>query len=544
MKQTRESMEFDVVIVGAGPSGLATSIKLAQLAKKNNQQLNICILEKGAEVGSHIISGAIFEPRALDELIPNWQELNAPLNTPVTKDSFMYLTKSKAIPLPVPPSMHNKGNYIISLGELCRWLGQYAESLGIQIFPGFAASEVLYDQNNKVIGVATNDLGIDKNNKQKSSYQPGMELHAKYTVFAEGCRGSLSKQVMKKFNLQANCEPQAYGIGIKEIWKIPDELHKPGNTLHAIGWPLDHKTYGGTFLYHLKPNLLVTGIVIGLDYENPYLNPFEELQRFKHHPKIKHLFINSKRISYGARAISEGGAQSIPQLHFPGGLLVGDTAGFLNVPKIKGSHTAMKSGMIAAENIYKALSNNSTKIISNYDQDIKKSWLYKELFKVRNIRPSFKYGLIWGVAYSALDTYIFHGKTPWTFRHHADHEALKPAVKYKPISYPKPDNKISFDKLSSVNLSNTFHEEDQPIHLQLTDQNIPITVNLKLYDAPEQRYCPAGVYEIIKVEGKEPYLQINAQNCVHCKTCDIKDPKQNITWVTPEGGGGPNYSNM
>ncbi len=536
-------MEFDVVIVGAGPSGLAASIKLAQLSQENNSNLTICVVEKGSEVGAHILSGNVFEPRALNELIPDWKEKGAPLNTPVTNDNFVLLTKKKHFKLPTPPQMHNEGNYIISLGNLCRWLAEQAQNLGVQIFPGFSASEVLFNNTGeKVTGIVTGDFGVSKNGERKESYQPGIELRAKYTIFAEGCRGHLTKRLEKKFSLRNNSDPQTYGIGIKELWRIKEEKHQKGKAIHTIGWPLDTKTYGGSFIYHQEDNVLAIGYVIGLDYQNTYLNPFKEFQRFKTHPFVRDLLEGGERISYGARAINEGGYQSIPKLTFPGGCLIGDTAGFLNVPKIKGSHTAMKSGMLAAESVFDAIKNSSDKL--DYEEKLKASWIYDELYKVRNIRPSFKWGLIPGLIYSAIDTYIFRGKASWTFRHHVDNKQTKEKHECKPIEYPKPDNVVSFDLLSSVFISGTSHEEDQPVHLKLTDPSKAVEYNLKYFDAPEQRYCPAGVYEIIKDENNNDKLQINAQNCVHCKTCDIKDITQNINWVTPEGGGGPNYPNM
>lgn len=541
----REAMDFDVVIVGAGPSGLATAIRLAQLAKEQQQALDICVLEKGAEVGAHTLSGAVIEPRALNELLPDWQEQpNFPKHTPVQTDQFLFLTEQKSWKLPTPGPLHNQGNFIVSLGQVCRWLGEVAEGLGVQIYPGFSAKELLIE-NHAVKGVITGDMGIGKSGQPKDSFQPGMILRGKYTVFAEGCRGHLAGQLMETFDLRAKCAPQTYGLGIKELWEVPSASHQPGTVIHTVGWPLQNDTYGGSFIYHLEPNYIAIGFVVGLDYSNPYLSPYQEFQRFKHHPAIRPMLEQGQRIEYGARTINEGGIQSIPGLVFPGGLLVGCSAGFLNVPKIKGSHTAMKSGMIAAECLFKALMQDKVSLtLDEYPQALKKSWVWSELQQVRNIRPAFRYGFWKGMAYSALDHYILRGKAPWTFTHHADHQQLLPVEKAKPIDYPKPDNKISFDRLTSVALSNTYHEEDQPVHLQLKDPTVPIAYNLKTFDAPEQRYCPAGVYEIVRPDNESPYLQINAQNCVHCKACDIKDPTQNIQWVTPEGGGGPNYSNM
>ena len=537
-------MEFDVVIVGAGPAGLSAAIRLAQLASDSEQELTICVVEKGSEVGAHILSGAVLEPRALNELLPDWKERGAPLDTPASADRFLYLTEQKAIAMPNPPQMHNQGNYIISLGNLCRWLAEQAEALGVEIFPGFAAAEVLYDEQGAVRGIATGDMGIGRDGEQTENYEPGIELHARQTIFSEGCRGSLSKELMERFDLRQGVDPQTYGIGIKELWEIDPEKVKPGSVLHTIGWPLDNQTYGGSFLYHLSENQVVVGFVVGLDYRNPHLSPFEEFQRFKTHPEIRPLFEGGRRISYGARALSEGGLQSIPKLTFPGGVLVGDSAGFLNVPKIKGTHTAMKSAMVAAEAIFEQLSDETTHEVATYLERLRQSWLWEELDKVRNIRPGFSKGLWFGLFNAALETYLLRGKAPWTLHHHADHEQLGKASEYPRIDYPKADGKITFDRLSSVFISNTNHEENQPVHLKLKDPEVPIRINLALYDAPEQRYCPAGVYEIVAAEGAEPQLQINPQNCVHCKTCDIKDPTQNINWTVPEGGGGPNYPNM
>ncbi|MDC7711150.1 electron transfer flavoprotein-ubiquinone oxidoreductase [Vogesella indigofera] len=539
-------MEYDVVVVGGGPSGLSAAIRLKQLAAEKGQELSVCLLEKGSEIGAHILSGAVLEPRTLNELIPDWQAKGAPLNTPAKQDSFLLLTETESIKLPTPPQMNNHGNYIISLGNFCRWLGQQAEELGVEIYPGFAAAEVLYHADGSVKGVATGNVGTGKNGDEEG--EPGIELWAKQTIFAEGCRGSLTKTLFERFQLRTGADPQTYGIGIKELWEVKPELHEAGKITHTAGWPMDQKTYGGSFLYHLENNQVVVGFVVGLDYENPYLSPYEEFQRFKTHPAIKGVFEGGRRLSYGARAISEGGLQSIPKLTFAGGVLVGDTAGFLNVPKIKGTHTAMKSGMLAAEAVFALFAANPEAQgveAVGYTAAFKQSWLHDELHSVRNIRPAFRWGLWPAMIYSAIDTYLFRGKAPWTLRHkHADHECLKPKDECTPIAYPKPDGVLTFDRLSSVFISNTNHSEEQPPHLQLKDASVPIRINLEKYDAPEQRYCPAGVYEIVGREEGEPRLQINAQNCVHCKTCDIKDPTQNINWVTPEGGGGPNYPNM
>ena len=546
----RDVMEYDVVIVGAGPSGLAAAIRLRQLAEEAGREISVCILEKGSEVGAHILSGAVLETRALDELLPNWKDLGAPINTPVIKDYFMYLSRNRSFRFPiVPPTMQNHGNYIISLGNLCRWLAKQAEGLGVEIYPGFAATEVLYNERGDVCGVATGDMGTGRDGAPTENYQPGIELRAKQTLLAEGCRGSLTKKLFDRFQLRQNADPQTFGIGLKELWEVPPESHKAGTVIHTIGWPLDRNTYGGSFLYHLENNQIAVGFVVGLDYKNPHLDPFKEFQRFKEHPSIRPIFEDGKRISYGARALNEGGFQSIPKLTFPGGALIGCTAGFMNVPKIKGSHTAMKSGMLAAEGVFTLLAKSgspSGKLEPmEYEKSLKKSWIWSELYRVRNIRPAFRWGLWPALLYGIIDTYLFKGRTPWTYRHSPDHESLKRASDCKPINYPKPDGKISFDRLSSVFLSNTNHEENQPVHLKLEDPDAPIVINLPKYAAPEQRYCPAGVYEILcEDDGSNPRLQINAQNCVHCKTCDIKDPGQNIDWQPPEGGGGPNYPNM
>ena len=540
----RESMEYDVVIVGAGPSGLACAIRLKLLAEERGREVAVCVLEKGAEVGAHILSGAVIEPRALDELLPDWADRGAPLNTPAVDDCFLFLTETGAYRLPTPPQMNNHGNYIISLGNLARWLAEQAEALGVEIYPGFAAAEVLYDDEGRVRGVATGDMGIGRDGQAKPSHEPGIELLARYTLFAEGSRGSLTKQLFERFDLRSGVDPQTYGIGIKELWEVSPDKHRPGSIVHSVGWPLDSATYGGSFLYHLEDNQVAVGFVIGLDYENPHISPFDEFQRFKTHPKISPVFAGGRRISYGARVINEGGLQSIPKLVFPGGALIGCTAGFLNVPKIKGTHTAMKSGMLAAEAVYDALGVEGAGELDAYPTALESSWIYDELYKARNIRPSFHYGLWAGIAYSGVDTYLLRGRAPWTFHHRPDHESLKDKSACRPIDYPKPDGIVSFDKNSSVYLSGVMHEEDQPSHLRLTDEAVAVDINLARYDGPEARYCPAGVYEFVEDEGGGQRLQINAQNCVHCKTCDIKDPTQNITWTTPEGGGGPNYPNM
>jgi len=539
----REAMEFDVVIVGAGPAGLAAAIRLKQLAP----DAGVCVVEKGGEVGAHILSGAVIETRALAELLPNWQADGAPLLTLAGEDRFLFLTKTSAFKLPTPPQMHNTGNYIVSLGDVCRWLGTQAEALGVEIYPGFAAAEVLVEDG-RVVGVATGDMGITKAREHGPNFQRGMELRAPYTLFAEGCRGSLTKQVADRFNLREGRDPQTYALGVKELWEIPAAQHKPGLIEHTVGWPLDRRTYGGSWLYHWSgsggdTNLVSYGFVVGLDYHNPWLSPFGEMQRLKTHPAMRKHFEGGRRVSYGARALSEGGLQSIPKLTFPGGALVGDTAGFLNVPKIKGTHAAMKSGMLAAEAVAEALAQGRPAEPASYEARFRSSWLYEELHGARNIRPSFaKLGLYGGIAYSALDTFLLRGKAPWTLHHaHADHEGLTPAKDAPRIAYPKPDGQLTFDKLSSVFISNTNHAEDQPPHLVLRDPARWTGVNWETFASPESRYCPAGVYEAVGVEQGEPKLQINAQNCVHCKTCDIKDPTQNIEWKVPEGAGGPNY---
>jgi electron-transferring-flavoprotein dehydrogenase len=545
MRNDREAMEFDVVVVGAGPAGLTAAIRLKQQAQKNNRQLSVCVLEKGSEVGAHILSGAVIEPRVLDELIPDWKAKGAPLETAATKDRVLFLTRNGHLRIPTPPQMHNKGNYIVSLGRLCRWLGGQAEALGVEIYPGFAAAEVLYHADGSVKGVATGDMGIGKDGKETAQYQPGMELHAKQTIFAEGCRGSLSKMLFEKFDLRRGVEPQTYGIGIKELWEVPAAQHQPGLVIHTVGWPLPTDTYGGSFLYHLEINLVAVGFVVGLDYSNPWLSPYEEFQRYKLHPAIRPHLEGGRRISYGARSLAEGGFQSLPKLTFPGGALVGDTAGFLNVPKIKGTHMAMQSGLVAADAVYQLLASErgAGMEATQYTENLKQTWLWKELYRVRNVRPSFRWGLWGGFAYSALDTALL-GYAPWTLPHHADHACLKPKDQAQKIDYPKPDGKLTFDRLSSVFLSNTNHEENQRCHLQLRDAAVASSVNYARYGSPETRYCPAGVYEVVGEETGAPKLQINAQNCLHCKTCDIKDPTQNIDWQVPEGGGGPNYPAM
>ena len=538
---TKEVMEYDVVIVGGGPSGLATAIKLKQL----NSEINVCVLEKGAEIGSHILSGNVFETRALDELIPNWKELNSPIKTKVTKEKFLFLGKTKSISWPtwlLPKVQQNHKNYIISLANLCRWLAEQAEALGVEIFPGFPASDILYHEDGSVKGVVTQDMGLDKNGEKKGSYEPGMELHAKVTVFAEGCRGHLGKNLIKKFDLSKGKNPQQYGIGFKEIWKVDEKNHEEGLVMHTAGWPLNNNTYGGSFVYHAENKEVYLGYVIGLDYQNPHLSPFDEFQRFKTHPAISKMLNGGKRISYGARALIEGGIQSLPKMYMPGALLIGCDAGTLNMPKIKGSHTAMKSGLIAAETIAEHLKDK--KDLSIYEEKFKKSWAYEELHAARNVKPSFSWGLILGIIFTGIDQILFRGKLPFTLKHkHADHETLKPANKMPVIEYPKPDNILTFDKTSSVYLTGTNHEDNQPVHLQLNDKELPIKYTLEKYDEPAQRYCPAGVYEVQNENGS-PKFVINAQNCIHCKTCDIKEPSQNITWVTPEGSGGPRYGNM
>jgi electron-transferring-flavoprotein dehydrogenase len=538
-----EVMECDVVIVGAGAAGLSAAIRLAQLGKQAGRELSVIVVEKGSEVGAHILSGAVLEPRALNELLPDWRERGAPLDTPVSKDGFGLLTARKLLRLPTPPQMHNRGNYIISLANFVRWLGREAEALGVQIFPGFPAADVIIEDW-AVRGIVTGSFGISKDGEKKPTYQPGMELRAKYTLFAEGCRGSLSQRLMDSFKLREGCDPQTYAIGLKELWEVKPEHHSAGEVLHTIGWPTPRDTYAGSFIYHLAGGQVAIGYVVGLDYANPHLDPYLEFQTFKTHPAIRGLLEGGRRIAYGARALNEGGWQSIPKLAFPGGALIGCAAGFLNVPKIKGTHTAMKSGMVAAECLFEGWETFTPgDELASYETAIRASWVGEELKAVRNIRPGFHKGLWAGLLHAALDTYVFRGKAPWTLRNRADHTAIKRADSCRKPDYPRPDGVVSFARLDSVALTATNHEEDQPVHLKLKDKNVPIAHNLPLYDAPEQRYCPAGVYEIVE-EGAAKRLQINAQNCIHCKTCDIKDPTQNIVWVTPEGGGGPNYPNM
>jgi electron-transferring-flavoprotein dehydrogenase len=544
----RESMDYDLVIVGGGPAGLSAAIKAKQLANTSGKDISICVLEKGSEIGAHILSGAVMDPKALTELFPNWKEMGAPLQTEVTQDQFLFLTSDNSYQVPnwmLPDCFKNEGNYIISLANVTRWLGQQAESLGVEIFPGFPAAEILYNKQGAVCGVITGSMGLDKEGKPTDQFQLGMELRAKYTLFAEGSRGHLGKQLISKFSLDNNSDPQSYGIGIKELWEVEPAKSKPGLVVHTAGWPLESDTYGGSFLYHLGDNKVAVGLVVGLAYKNPYLSPFEEFQRYKLHPKIRETFEGGKRIAYGARSLTAGGLNSLPKMVFPGGALIGCDAGFLNASRIKGSHAAIKTGMLAAQAAVSALNENrSADVLSAYPAAFQNSWLHTELKEARNFKPWMSKGLYLGTLMVGLEQKLLGGNVPWTVHvKHADHECLEPAAQHQPIIYPKPDGKLSFDRLSSVFISNTNHAENQPSHLTLKNDSVPVDINLKIYAGPEQRYCPAGVYEYVETDGK-PRLQINAQNCVHCKTCDIKDPGQNIIWITPEGGGGPNYSAM
>ena len=548
----RESMDFDVVIVGGGPAGLSAAIRLRQLAAGADRDITVCVVEKGSEIGAHILSGAVIDPVALDELIPDWREKGAPMGVPVTTNRHWFLSATGKMTIPhflLPPMMSNKGCYTLSLGNLCRWLAAQAEELGVEIYPGFAAAEVLYDAGGAVKGIATGDMGLDKTGNPGPNHEPGVELHAKYTFFAEGVRGSLSAEVMSRYGLRDGAEPQTYGIGIKELWDVEPEKHQPGAVIHSQGWPLTD-TVGGGFIYHQESGQVAIGFIVALDYKNPHLSPFEEMQRFKTHPAIRPLLVGGRRVAYGARAINEGGLQSIPKLVFPGGALIGCSAGFVNVPKIKGTHNAMKTGMMAAEAAFRALGDGSEggDELTAYPEAFEKSWVYRELKHARNARPALsKFGIALGTVYAGLEMWLNYLKlgflAPWTFGHHADHESLNRAADSPKIEYPKPDGEITFDKLSSVFVSNTNHEENQPVHLKLKDPALAVDVNLALYDGPEVQFCPAGVYEFIE-DGGTKRLQINAPNCVHCKICDIKDPTQNITWVVPEGSGGPNYPNM
>jgi electron-transferring-flavoprotein dehydrogenase len=544
----RESMDYDLVIVGGGPAGLSAAIKAKQLASSTGRDISVCVLEKGSEIGAHILSGAVMDPKALTELIPNWKEMGAPLDTEVNQDQFLFLTSDNSYQVPnwmLPHCFKNEGNYIVSLANVTRWLGAQAESLGVEIFPGFPAAEILYNEQGAVSGVITGSMGLDKEGNPTDQFQLGMELRAKYTLFAEGARGHLGKQLIEKFALDKDADPQSYGIGIKELWEVEPSKSKPGLVVHTAGWPLESDTYGGSFLYHLGDNKVAVGLVVGLSYKNPYLSPFEEFQRYKLHPKIRETFEGGKRIAYGARALTAGGLNSLPKTVFPGGALIGCDAGFLNASRIKGSHAAIKTGMLAAESAVAALNENrSADVLASYPTAFQNSWLYTELKQARNFKPWMSKGLYVGTLMVGLEQKLLGGNMPWTVHlKHADHECLEPAAQHQPIEYPKPDGKLTFDRLSSVFISNTNHAENQPIHLILKNDAVPVDINLAKYAGPEQRYCPAGVYEYVETDGK-PRLQINSQNCVHCKTCDIKDPTQNIVWVTPEGSGGPNYASM
>jgi electron-transferring-flavoprotein dehydrogenase len=541
-------MDYDLVIVGGGPAGLSAAIKAKQLAQSSGKDISVCILEKGSEIGAHILSGAVMDPKALSELFPNWKEMGAPLETEVSKDEFLFLSADNSYQVPnwmLPSCFKNEGNYIVSLANVTRWLGQQAENLGVEIFPGFPAAEILYNEQGAVCGVITGSMGLDREGRPTDQFQLGMELRAKYTLFAEGSRGHLGKQLISHFSLDKDADPQSYGIGIKELWEVEPSKSKPGLVVHTAGWPLESDTYGGSFLYHLGDNKVAVGLVVGLAYKNPYLSPFEEFQRYKLHPKIRETFESGKRIAYGARALTAGGLNSLPKVVFPGGALIGCDAGFLNASRIKGSHAAIKTGMLAAEAAVAAISENrSADVLSTYPAAFQNSWLHTELNQARNFKSWMSKGLYLGTLMVGLEQKLLGGNVPWTVHiKHADHECLEPAAQHQPIIYPKPDGKLSFDRLSSVFISNTNHAENQPIHLTLKNDSVPVEINLKTYAGPEQRYCPAGVYEYVETDGK-PRLQINAQNCVHCKTCDIKDPGQNIIWITPEGGGGPNYSAM
>ena len=545
----RDSMEFDVLVVGGGPAGLGAAIRLKQLAAERGRELGVCVIEKGSEIGAHTLSGAVIDPRALNELIPDWKSRGAPIETAVTEDEVMFLTATGSHTTPqwaIPSGLKNHGNYIVSLGEVVRWLGQQAEALGIEIYPGFAAAEILYDEGGAVRGVATGNMGVGRDGQPSDAFQPGMELLAKYTLFAEGSRGHLGKQLIARFDLGRDSDPQSYGIGIKELWEVEPSKHRQGFVLHTAGWPLDNDTYGGSFLYHFGENRVAVGFVVGLAYQNPWLSPYEEFQRYKTHPAIRGTFEGGKRLSYGARAITAGGIMSLPKTVFPGGALIGCEAGYLNASRIKGSHAAIKTGMLAAEAAFEAIAaGRSADELTEYPKAFRASWLFDELWQARNFKQWMSKGLITGTLMVGIEQVVLGGKFPWTLHHkHADHEMLRPASAFQPIVYPKPDGKLTFDRLSSVFISNTNHEENQPIHLTLKDAGVPVKLNLATYAGPEQRYCPAGVYEFVKNDDGSDRLQINAQNCVHCKTCDIKDPSQNIVWVVPEGGGGPNYPGM